>query len=120
MRFDARWEGGPIRPIAIDSASTDKEQGDMNTTLRKLGIFTASLGLVLGLSACQTLDPYTQESKTSNTAKGAAIGAAAGAIIGLISGDDAVERRQRALIDVALAVLVSALLRTVPFRQTNL
>ena len=33
----------------------------------------------LALSGCQTLDPYTNESKFSNAKKGAAIGAAAGA-----------------------------------------
>ncbi|MBT8441333.1 MAG: OmpA family protein [Gammaproteobacteria bacterium] len=48
--------------------------------------------------ACTTLDPYTQEKKTSNAAKGAAIGAAAGAAVGLISGDDSAERKKRALI----------------------
>lgn len=36
----------------------------------------------LALTACTTLDPYTQESKTSNAAKGAGIGAVAGAVIG--------------------------------------
>lgn len=40
--------------------------------------------LALGsLVGCTTLDPYTQESKTSNTAKGAGVGAIAGAIIGV-------------------------------------
>ena len=37
---------------------------------------------VLTLGGCQTLDPYTGETKTSNTAKGAGIGAVAGAILG--------------------------------------
>ena len=57
------------------------------------------------LSGCETLDAYTQESKTSNTAKGAAIGALAGAAVGLASGDDAVERRQRALIGAGVGAL---------------
>lgn len=34
------------------------------------------------LAACTSIDPYTGETKTSNTAKGAGIGAIAGAIIG--------------------------------------
>lgn len=39
--------------------------------------------LALGsLVGCTTMDPYTQESKTSNAAKGAGAGAVAGAIIG--------------------------------------
>jgi outer membrane protein OmpA-like peptidoglycan-associated protein len=54
--------------------------------------------LIILISACTTLDPYTREEKTSNAAKGAAIGAAAGAAIGLITGDDSAERKKRALI----------------------
>jgi len=56
-------------------------------------------------SGCKTLDPYTREEKTSNATKGAMIGAAAGAVAGLISGDDAVERRQHALIGAGIGAL---------------
>ena len=49
-------------------------------------------------TACTTLDPYTQEEKTSNATKGAVIGAAAGVFVGLMSGDDSAERKKRALI----------------------
>lgn len=59
----------------------------------------------LALGGCQTLDAYTQESKTSSATKGAAIGAAAGAVAGLVSGDDAVERRQRALVLAGVGAL---------------
>ena len=56
---------------------------------------TRSLFVIAGmaaiLSGCETLDPYTGESQTSNTTKGALIGAAAGVVAGLMSGDDAVE-----------------------------
>lgn len=68
--------------------------------------------LILGLtgcavlaSGCQTLDPYTREEKTSQATKGALIGAAAGAVAGLISGDDAVERRQHAMIGAGVGAL---------------
>lgn len=64
-----------------------------------------ALGLGIALSGCETLDPYTQESKTSNATKGAAIGALAGVAVGLASGDDAVERRQRALIGAGVGAL---------------
>lgn len=57
------------------------------------------------LGACTTLDPYTREEKTSNATRNAAIGAAIGAVVGLISGDDAVERRQRALIGAGVGAL---------------
>ena len=61
--------------------------------------------LAVFVSGCQTLDAYTREEKTSNAAKGAMIGAAAGAVVGLISGDDAVERRQHALILAGVGAL---------------
>ncbi len=67
-------------------------------------IFTA-VGLGVLLAGCQTLDAYTQESKTSDATKGAIIGAVSGAVIGLASGDDAVERRQRALIGAGVGAL---------------
>ena len=57
------------------------------------------------VSGCKTLDAYTREEKTSSATKGALIGAAAGAVVGLISGDDAVERRQRALIGAGIGAL---------------
>lgn len=57
------------------------------------------------LGGCETLDAYTQQSKTSSATKGAAIGAAAGAVAGLISGDDAVERRQHAMILAGVGAL---------------
>ena len=56
-------------------------------------------------AGCETLDPYTGESETSKATKGALIGAAAGAVVGLASGDDAVDRRQRALIGAGVGAL---------------
>jgi outer membrane protein OmpA-like peptidoglycan-associated protein len=56
------------------------------------------ISLLLVLTSCSTLDPYTREEKTSNAAKGAAIGAAVGVAAGLITGDDSKERKKRALI----------------------
>lgn len=64
-----------------------------------------SLAVVLLASGCKTLDPYTGEEQTSNATKGAIIGAAAGAVVGLASGDDAVDRRQRALIGAGVGAL---------------
>ncbi|MEL6302652.1 MAG: OmpA family protein [Pseudomonadota bacterium] len=71
-------------------------------TLRTISL--AAMATVI-LGACTTLDPYTREEKTSNATRNAAIGAAVGAVIGLISGDDAVERRQRALIGAGVGAL---------------
>ncbi len=71
---------------------------------RRIASF-AALGVAVVLSGCETLDPYTREEETSKATKGALIGAAAGAVVGLISGDDAVERRQRALIGAGVGAL---------------
>lgn len=42
----------------------------------------STLVIAGALAGCQTLDPYTQQSKTSNATKGAGIGAVAGAVLG--------------------------------------
>jgi outer membrane protein OmpA-like peptidoglycan-associated protein len=57
------------------------------------------------ISACTTLDPYTQEEKTSNAAKGAMIGAATGVAVGLLTGDDSAERKKRALIGAGVGAV---------------
>jgi outer membrane protein OmpA-like peptidoglycan-associated protein len=56
-------------------------------------------------AGCETIDPYTGEKKTSDATYGALIGAGAGAAIGMISGHDAKERRQRALIGAGVGGL---------------
>ena len=57
--------------------------------------------VTLALAGCQTMDPYTGEQKTSNTAKGAGIGAAAGALAGaLFSG-----KRKAVLIGAGIGAL---------------
>jgi len=71
-------------------------------TLKNILLVTA---LALSASACKTLDAYTREEQLSSATQGALIGAAAGVVVGLISGDDAVERRQRALIGAGLGAL---------------
>lgn len=62
--------------------------------------------LAVGLAAgCQTTDPYTGETKTTSATYGALIGAGAGAAVGMISGNDAKQRRQRALIGAGVGAL---------------
>lgn len=70
-------------------------------------IKAASLSLVIVLSACTT-NPYTNERQASNAGKGAAIGAGIGAVIGVLTGDDADERRKRALIGLGAGALTGA------------
>lgn len=61
-------------------------------------LIALTTALVLALSACTTVNPYTREEQTSKAAKGSAIGAAAGIAVGLITGDGSKERKKRALI----------------------
>ncbi len=59
---------------------------------------------IFSVTACTT-NPYTGETEASNKAKAAGIGALAGAVIGALSGDDADERRKRALIGAGVGAL---------------
>ncbi|MCH8117913.1 MAG: cell envelope biogenesis protein OmpA, partial [Proteobacteria bacterium] len=77
----------------------------MRMDIRASKFVIAIVAAAVVVSGCETLDAYTRESKTSSATKGALIGAAAGAVVGLISGDDAVERRQRALIGAGIGAL---------------
>ena len=75
----------------------------MNIKSKKL--ILAMTVMAVFVSGCKTLDAYTRDEKTSSATKGALIGAAAGIVAGLISGDDAVERRQHALIGAGIGAL---------------
>jgi outer membrane protein OmpA-like peptidoglycan-associated protein len=77
----------------------------------------AALGLVMTLSACTVLDPYTREEEPAKAQRQAVIGAAVGGAVGLITGDDAVERKKRALIGAGLGALAGAGVGTYMDRQ---
>src|SRR5712672_3980819 len=71
-------------------------------------------------SGCQTTtDPYTGEKKTTGTTFGALIGAGAGAAIGMISGHDAKQRRQRALVGAGVGALAGGAVGNYQDRQEN-
>lgn len=53
--------------------------------MKKTSITLLTGALMLSVSGCSTLDPYTQQSKTSNATKGALGGALAGAVIGALT-----------------------------------
>src|SRR5438128_6537355 len=77
----------------------------MNMTSRAA---KATLVVVLAatfITGCPTTDPYTGEKKTASATFGALIGAGAGAAIGMISGHDAKQRRQRALVGAGVGAL---------------
>ncbi len=61
----------------------------------KLIIISIIASLSVSVSGCKTLDAYTGEEKTSNTAKGSAIGAGIGALVGYISAKDKSSRERR-------------------------
>ncbi|MBP0048138.1 OmpA family protein [Marinobacterium sp. AK62] len=67
--------------------------------MKKLILATALTTLTLG--GCTTLDPYTQQSKTSNATKGAGIGAVAGAVLGAAVSDKG-DRNEGALAGAAI------------------
>jgi len=57
------------------------------------------LSLVAALTAgCTTYNPYSGDPQRSKASKGAIIGAVGGAVLGVLTGDDARERKKRALI----------------------
>jgi outer membrane protein OmpA-like peptidoglycan-associated protein len=75
----------------------------MNRRSVKFVLATTVMTVLVG--GCTTLDAYTREEQTSNTTKGALIGAGIGVAVGLMSGDDAVERRQHAMIGAGIGAL---------------
>lgn len=73
--------------------------------IRSAKIILAMTVVTVFVGGCKTLDAYTRDEKTSSATKGALIGAAAGVVVGLMTGDDAVERRQHALILAGIGAL---------------
>lgn len=65
--------------------------------MTKHGFMVCMVAMVLALSACATMDPYTGEKKTSSSTKGASIGAVVGAVVGIATSHDKKERKERAL-----------------------
>jgi outer membrane protein OmpA-like peptidoglycan-associated protein len=63
-----------------------------------------ALGLVWLVTACSTVNPYTEQKQTSKLAVGAGIGAASGALIGLLTASSK-DRQKNALIGAGLGAL---------------
>jgi len=64
-----------------------------------------SVATLMALQACTTVDPYTQEQKTSKATQGAAIGAAVGAILGVATSDRKKDRMERALAGAGIGAI---------------
>ena len=80
------------------------------------GVVAASLALTV--SGCATYTGQTNAPDDPNrTQRGALIGAAIGAAAGLLSGDDAVERRHRALVGVGVGALAGGAVGAYQDRQ---
>ena len=87
----------------------------MNNQL-KLAVLAASLTVFT--SGCATYTGQTNDPNDPNrTQRGALIGAAIGAAAGLLSGGDAVERRQRALVGVGVGALAGGAVGAYQDRQ---
>ncbi len=68
--------------------------------MKKLAIILTVASL--SLAGCETFDPYTGESKTTNTAKGAGIGAGIAAVLAYMSNkDESSKTRQRKVLQAA-------------------
>ena len=81
--------------------------------------FVAALAASLSIGCQTTTDPYTGEKKTTGTTFGALIGAGAGAAIGMISGHDAKQRRQRALVGAGVGALAGGAVGNYMDRQES-
>lgn len=72
---------------------------------------------VVVLTACSAIDPYTGEERTSRAVKGSVIGGIIGAVAGAATGDDATERRQRALVGLGVGAVSGGAVGTYMDRQ---
>jgi outer membrane protein OmpA-like peptidoglycan-associated protein len=87
-----------------------------NPAVKAALLVTCAAGLAVG---CQTTDPYTGEKKATSTTVGALIGAGAGVAIGMISGRDAKQRRQRALVGAGVGALSGGAVGAYMDKQEN-
>ena len=87
----------------------------MHTTTLKIAALAAALAFTAG---CATYTGQTSDPNDPNrTQRGALIGAAVGAAAGLLSGDNAVERRQRAMVGAGVGALAGGSIGAYQDRQ---
>ena len=85
-------------------------------TATKIGLMAASMAMMMG--GCATYTGQTDAPDDPNrTQRGALIGAAIGAAAGLLTGDDATERRQRALVGAGVGGLTGGAVGAYQDRQ---
>lgn len=78
--------------------------------MSKLQFTTLSLLAALGLSACQTTNPYTGDPQTSRATSGAVIGGLIGAGLGSLTGSGSTDRRQKAMVGAGIGALAGGLI----------
>ncbi|MFC7291851.1 OmpA family protein [Hirschia litorea] len=73
--------------------------------MKNLIAFTA-LSTTILVAGCQTTDPYSRETKTSNTTKGAIIGALGGAVVGALTNtSDGEQAAKNAMIGAGIGAV---------------
>ena len=88
----------------------------MNTQHLKLAVLGATLAVFT--AGCASYTGQTSDPNDPNrTKRGALIGAAIGSAAGLLSGDDAVERRQRAMVGAGIGALAGGAVGAYQDRQ---
>lgn len=85
--------------------------------MSKLHFTTLSLLAALGLSACQTTNPYTGDPQTSRATSGAVIGGLIGAGLGSLTGSGSTDRRQKAMVGAGIGALAGGLIGDYMDRQ---
>ncbi|HKE94106.1 MAG TPA: OmpA family protein [Povalibacter sp.] len=78
------------------------ERRFVNSRGSKAGSLGVAAMLVVFVTGCTTVNPYTHEEQTSKAVKGAGIGAAAGAVVGLLTKGD---KLQNALIGAGVGAI---------------
>ena len=88
----------------------------MNTQSLKIAALAATLAAFT--AGCATYTGQTNDPNDPNrTGRGAAIGAVAGAVLGAATGDNATERRQRAMVGAGIGALAGAAIGNYQDRQ---
>jgi outer membrane protein OmpA-like peptidoglycan-associated protein len=84
--------------------------------MQKLPLLIA-VGLLVFVTGCTTLDPYTGEERLARATTGAGIGAAAGAILGSVTSSR--NRTQRAMIGAGIGALAGGAIGNYMDQQEN-
>jgi outer membrane protein OmpA-like peptidoglycan-associated protein len=71
---------------------------------RRIRLIAVTIGVLFAVTACTTVNPYTQEKQVSKGAVGAGVGAAGGALIGALT-TNSKNRQRNALVGAGVGAL---------------